>query len=268
MGKDTKIAWAHHTINPWQGCSKVNKDCKNCYMFRGLARWNKDGGVVVKTKGRGWVKIIKDALPGERIFVCSMSDFWHKAADDWRKEVFDLMRARPDVNFLIPTKRPDRIEANLPADWGDNGWPHVWLGWSAGHQAAYDSGYEIMCYIPNAVLWVSAEPLLEDIQINRTSVHGTIVNPLLGDKFRRKLDWVVTGGESGNDTGPHKYRECKTKWLMRIADQCKENSVPVFVKQMGTHLYKVLKMSDRAGANIEEFPEGLQYQEFPETVTA
>jgi protein gp37 len=29
--EDTKIQWAHHTFNPWRGCTKVSAGCTNCY---------------------------------------------------------------------------------------------------------------------------------------------------------------------------------------------------------------------------------------------
>lgn len=29
--ENTKIEWAHHTFNPWEGCAKVSPGCKNCY---------------------------------------------------------------------------------------------------------------------------------------------------------------------------------------------------------------------------------------------
>lgn len=29
--ENSKIAWTHHTFNPWIGCTKVSEDCKNCY---------------------------------------------------------------------------------------------------------------------------------------------------------------------------------------------------------------------------------------------
>ena len=31
MGEHTGIAWCHHTLNPWIGCTKVDTLCKNCY---------------------------------------------------------------------------------------------------------------------------------------------------------------------------------------------------------------------------------------------
>lgn len=31
MGEGTKIEWAHHTFNPWIGCTKVSAACDHCY---------------------------------------------------------------------------------------------------------------------------------------------------------------------------------------------------------------------------------------------
>jgi hypothetical protein len=36
MAEKTKIAWTHHTWNPWRGCTKISPGCKNCYMFTGF----------------------------------------------------------------------------------------------------------------------------------------------------------------------------------------------------------------------------------------
>lgn len=31
MGENSKIAWTHHTFNPWVGCQRVSPGCENCY---------------------------------------------------------------------------------------------------------------------------------------------------------------------------------------------------------------------------------------------
>ncbi|APL94122.1 DUF5131 family protein [Sphingobium indicum] len=31
MAENTKIEWAHHTFNPWIGCTKVGPGCDFCY---------------------------------------------------------------------------------------------------------------------------------------------------------------------------------------------------------------------------------------------
>lgn len=47
MGKNSSIAWTDHTFNPWEGCTKVAPECKNCYAEVlvdkrfGRAKWGK-----------------------------------------------------------------------------------------------------------------------------------------------------------------------------------------------------------------------------------
>ncbi len=54
---------------------------------------------------------------GSQMSVCFNSDFFLEDADAWRQEAWDIMRQRPDVRFLIPTKRIHRIRDCLPPDW-------------------------------------------------------------------------------------------------------------------------------------------------------
>ena len=77
------------------------------------------------------------------------------------------------------------------------------------------------------------------------------------------IDWVIVGGESGNDVGKYKYRPCEIKWIEDIIAACKYVHIPVFVKQVGTHLAKELGISDRHGGNFDEFPASIKFREFP-----
>lgn len=47
---------------------------------------------------------------GELIRLCLTSDFFLEEADKWRDEVWEMMRIRSDVKFLILTKRIQRVE--------------------------------------------------------------------------------------------------------------------------------------------------------------
>jgi len=42
MGKQTAIAWADSTWNPWWGCSKVSPGCQHCYANTLAKRAGKD----------------------------------------------------------------------------------------------------------------------------------------------------------------------------------------------------------------------------------
>ena len=73
------------------------------------------------------------------------------------------------------------------------------------------------------------------------------------------------GGESGNDNGKHLYRPCELEWLEYLVGVGTKSHTPIFVKQLGTHLSKMLGLTDRHARVISEFPENLRIQDFPES---
>jgi len=194
-----------------------------------------------------------------RVFTCSESDFFHVKADAWRPDAWDVIRDTPNLIYLILTKRPDRIKGHLPPDWP---YRNVWLGVSVGCQRTLnkmDTLRQIPIH-PEAVRWISAEPLLE-------SLFPTINLDGFG--------WVIAGGESGSgteyqwdrtgnwrkefSTGGRRYMA--VKWAEELRDACLAASIPFLFKQataaqsgMGTNLL---------GHIWNEFPpapSGLQWQ--------
>jgi protein gp37 len=109
--------------------------------------------------------------------------------------------------------------------------------------------------------FLSLEPLHGPIDFSA----ATVYIPVLDVHFSvlPAFDWVIVGGESGNETGKYRYRICELAWIEKIVADCRINHIPVFVKQMGTYLSKQLEMSDRHGGLLEEFPASLQIREFP-----
>ena len=111
------------------------------------------------------------------------------------------------------------------------------------------------------------------------------------------IDWVVVGGESGPGARP-----CDVGWIRSVVRQCREASVPVFVKQVGArpmcrrdrtndwssgetpesewpdgtlfgsapgHMgtqwqARLAKLRDRRGGDPSEWPEDLRWRQFPE----
>src|SRR5690242_8610940 len=133
MGETTGISWTDHTLNFWVGCTKVSPGCTNCYAehivevfpmakgkgaFRRLER-TKTWGDPVK-----WNRAAAAAGRRELVFTCSMSDFFHEGADEWRAEAWALIKATRNLEYQILTKRPERILSNLPPDWGRKGYPN------------------------------------------------------------------------------------------------------------------------------------------------
>ena len=78
-----------------------------------------------------------------------------------------------------------------------------------------------------------------------------------------KIDWMIIGGESGNEVGKYRYRPSEIKWFEDLVSIGELTQTKVFVKQLGTFLSKKMGLKDRHGGVIEEFPENLQIREFP-----
>jgi protein gp37 len=239
MGKTTGISWTDATWNPWQGCTKVSDGCRNCYMYREKSRYGQDPFTVVRSKPATFNAPMKWNLQeGSRIFICSWSDFFHEDADPWRAEAWQIIDQLSNYDFLIPTKRPERIQKCLPANWHD-GYHNVWLGVSVENQQTADERIPILAKMPAALKWISVEPMLEGISLIYRD-----------ENWHTVFDWVVLGGESGPN-----YRSCDIGWLRDAVDQCRKADIPVFVKQLGGW--------PDTGHELTDFPEDLRIREFP-----
>lgn len=212
MPEREEVEITHHTWNPWRGCTKISPGCAHCYMFRDQARYGRDPAVVARTKTwkepARWQRKAEAAGRTELVFTCSWSDWFHEDADAWRDEAWAVVRQCPNLIFQILTKRPERIEGHLPADWG-NGYPNVWLGVSV-ERNDYCWRADILRTIPARTRWVCAEPLLGPLpDLNLDGIH-----------------WLVVGGESGPD-----WRLMDPEWVRELRDKCRAARVLFYFKQ-------------------------------------
>lgn len=268
MGLNSNIQWTDLTWNIARGCTKVDADCKNCYMYRDSFDGTRYNPREVKRTKTVFDLPLKKKEPS-LIFTCSLTDFFHEAIDSYREEAWDIIRQCPHHTFQILTKRPERIADHLPADWGE-GWDNVWLGTSVGHY----NGIERIRHLIDVrhlckTLFLSLEPLHGPVYLDEYYFDYRLIRNV-SEKNRTKLvnliDWVIVGGESGNKTGQSRYRPCKLEWIESIVNQCKSAVVPVFVKQLGTHLAKELQLKgDRHGGDINNFPSHLRIRQMPKT---
>jgi protein gp37 len=269
MGEITGISWTDHTWNPWHGCLKVSPGCKLCYMYREKKQYGQNPMLVQRSKTK-----FNEPLKWNsgRVFTCSWSDFFIEEADAWRPEAWEIIRKTPQLTYQILTKRPERIAAQLPADWG-NGYPNVWLGVSVESQEYANERIPILVRTPAAIRFLSAEPLLGEISLRWAhwddwkphprrieSMGPGAINHLDG---ARMLDWVIVGGESGYGARP-----MFIQWAESLREQCGEAKVAFFMKQLGSankswsdgkREYKITGKGD----NPAEWPENLRVQEFP-----
>lgn len=251
MAIESNIGWTDATHNFWRGCQKISEGCKFCYMYRDLARYGQDGSVYVRAKKTfnapyAWKE-------PKKIFTCSLSDFFLEAADGDRADAWHIIRNTPQHTWLILTKRPERIAECLPDDWG-NGYENVWLGITAENQFRLMERLPYIENIPAKVKFVSIEPILSPINLLDKEVVSGMIN---------SIDWIILGGESGNDNGKHKFRESKIEWYNAVASQADWLHIPIFVKQLGTHLAKEMGFKDRKGETFDLLPKNLQRREFP-----
>jgi protein gp37 len=259
MATKSNIAWTDATWNIARGCSKVDSDCKFCYMFReslSETRYNPRQVIRTKTVFNLPLKLKEPS----KIFTSSLTDFFHPDIDSYRDEAWEIIRKCPQHTFQILTKRPERIARCLPEDWRE-GYNNVWLGTSIGSEDSIQRMHDLVLKSPAKVRFLSLEPLYGSIDLVRV----THYSKLLRDEvyLLSGIDWVIVGGESGNDKGGYRYRPCKLEWLELIINHCKINNIPVFVKQLGTHLAKEMGLKHRHGADINEWPTHLQIQQFP-----
>jgi protein gp37 len=107
----------------------------------------------------------------------------------------------------------------------------VWLGVSVEDQATADERIPLLLQTPAAVRWISAEPLLGPVSlarwIHQIPASGDSRTGHDGGPFTR-IDWVVTGGESGP-----KARPSHPDWFRELRDQCAAAGVPFLFKQWG-----------------------------------
>ncbi len=272
MGDNSTIEWTDATWNPVRGCSIVSKGCTNCYAMRQAHRSHGAGGayegLTKLTKGgpvwTGEVRTVpalleqplKWARP-RRIFVNSMSDLFHDdVPDDFIDSVLTVIKrcevAGKGHTFQVLTKRAERMQrfmAEVYSGGAITPMKNLWLGVSVEDQAAADERIPLLLQTPAAVRWISAEPLLGRINIERwmwplcwhwASAYKTPEAALAAGAYAERkpqalvsagrafISWVVAGGESGPGARP-----MHPDWARALRDQCKRVNVPFFFKQWG-----------------------------------
>jgi protein gp37 len=147
---------------------------------------------------------------------------------------------RSAMAWAVSKANPDRIPG-LPDDaehrvYFDTPWPlpNVHLGVSVENQQWANARIPALLDTPAAVRWISAEPLLGPIRLSAAWVNmPATARPveladLLGIGLPNRLDWVVTGGETGA-----KARPSHPDWFRSLRDQCTASDVAFFFKQWG-----------------------------------
>lgn len=212
----TKIEWTDATWNPVTGCAKTSAGCAHCYAEVMTRRLKAMG--VAKYQNGFTVTLHEEALnepkkwrKSRTIFVCSMSDLFHKDVPfDFIDKVIQVIKETPRHRYQLLTKRADRMEEYFQTrDVPKN----VWIGVTVEVRASKDRIDNLRTINGARIRFLSCEPLLEDL--------GTL--NLTG------IDWIIVGGESGTQARP-----MKEEWVKRIKTQCDAAGKAFFFKQWGT----------------------------------
>lgn len=134
---------------------------------------------------------------------------------------------------------------------------NCWLGVSVEDQETADERIPWLLQTPAAVRFVSAEPLLGPIVFDQ-QVHLERRTKILTGASAPRIDWVIVGGESGP-----KARPCNVEWIRSIVQQCKDASVPCFIKQLGANVHGWCAEITGKGGDPSEWPADLRVREWP-----
>lgn len=269
MAKQSNIEWTDASHNFWHGCRKVSEGCKECYMYREKDRYGQDAKVVLRANPSKFNEPVRWIEP-RVVFTCSWSDFFIKDADEWRNDAWAVIEATPQHTWLILTKLPENISERLPLDkFGHSYIPaNVVLGISAENNKRFLERWNALGKVlnqhKNSRSMVSLEPLLEDVsQAYQAICDGVFYTDETNKTHVLPIpDWVIVGGESGNDVGKYGYRPTELVWIEKVVLLSKQFGISVFVKQLGTYLGKALA-TQRHGKKYEELPETVRIRQFP-----
>jgi len=248
--KQNGISWTDETWSPIVGCSKVSEGCENCWAEKAASLHYHDE---FPTGWNGQVKLFTERLEQllhfkkpRRIAVGLMGDLFHEAVpDEFIDKVFAVMALCPQHTFQVLTKRPQRMLGYLSTsnraysivdaaskyflvDFDpvkmESSFPfkNCWLGVSVENQAAADERIPLLIKTPAAVRFVSAEPLLGQIDF-----YG-IAQPFFNGVFCKGIDWVIVAGESGLSARP-----IHPDWVRSIRHACQAAGVPFHFKGWG-----------------------------------
>lgn len=263
MSENSKIEWTDNTFNPWEGCQKVGPGCDHCYAETRNARFA--GGTAInwgpgaprrRTSPANWRKPLAwNAAHGEffaqhgrrqRVFCASLADVFDNAVDpQWRAELFDLIDATPNLDWLLLTKRIGNVASmledvaarqfDLERLHAPAARENVWLGATIVNQEEADRDIPKLLAVPARVRFLSMEPLLGPVDLrfrarsfgfpSHIDRHGNAHGMPQG------VHWVIAGGESG-----HGARAMHPDWARSLRDQCKRAGVPFLFKQWGEWL--------------------------------
>lgn len=241
--RTTKIEWTERTWNPVTGCTKQSEGCAHCYaevMSRRLCAMG-NPKYANGFKSTTHLEALKEPFNWKKpstIFVCSMSDLFHKDVPfEFIDKVFSVIKDTPQHNYQILTKRAERMAEYFTT----RKIPHnAWVGVTVENEET-KSRIDYIRHLDATVKFLSCEPLLGDLE--ELNLDG--------------INWIIVGGESGSQARP-----MKEEWVLNIKRQADANNIPFFFKQWGTWSKDGVKGNKKINGKLLE---GVIVQNMPQT---
>lgn len=225
------------------------------------------------------------------VFVTSMSDVGHRdVPDDFRAAMVGLMLFRRQHQWQLLTKRPERLarflreyspQACLEAatelvhsltpesplvgqlqfemmQRPPQRFHNIWFGATVEDQrrASERMAAVIDIWDRVAVTFLSVEPLLQEIDLTE----WLQTRYMAGTQRRRRVDWMILGGESGNE---RTVRPLDLDAMTEVMTTARLAGTATFIKQLGSRWARAASASDGSGAAPEEWPTHLRIRQFP-----
>ena len=272
---DTKIDWTDAVWNPTTGCTMKCSYCyaeKMAHRLQRMGQAKYSNGFIPAChpaeleKPFHWKK-------RRRIFVNSMGDLFDPAIPfEFIDRIMAVIALCPRHTFQVLTKQPARMQEYFARqiDWAEHlsvvafkgwgeeaachvanainnvlgagynvGWPmgNLWLGVTVEDQSISDHRIPILLGTSAAVRFISIEPLLGPIHLDRyLDIEAYWFNPdgspkewrPTWPKKEKTIDWVILGGETGNNVSPMNVYSAEA-----ILRQVLAAEVPLFFKGWG-----------------------------------
>lgn len=266
MAEFSKIAWTTHTHNHWEGCTKVGPGCDGCYAaarndrFHAGVNWGPGAprrltSIQNRNRPRRWQREAEAAGVRVRVFCSSLADvFDNEVPVEWRMELYRLIYETPNLDWILVTKRVGNVAKMLGG-------------------MVFPKNVIVVATIVNQDEADRDMPKLEKLKADGCVTKiGVSYEPALGPvewlPWLANLDWLIVGGESTQ--GSHKARQFQLEWASRAINETRGTGCAVFIKQLGSNpVFDVndeltkFTVSDKAGADTDEWPEFMRVREFP-----
>lgn len=232
---DESIDWAKWSFNPITGCEHK---CSYCYA-RDIAESERmkpfyPFGFSPTIHPARFAAPFNQQVPEtaqfdisyRNVFTCSMADLFGRwVPAEWIEFTLDVCRQAEDWNFLFLTKFPKRMaEFSIPQN--------CWMGTTIDCQARVKPAEIAFRKIDCAVKWISAEPMLENLEFNDLEI----------------FDWIVMGGASMSSQTP--AWAPFFDWVANLHTQARNAGLQIFQK---TNLFSGRNNAEWM-TRLKEFP--------------